>query len=78
MSSRLRETIELTPYLELGRGRDIGIAALMRALGWLPIAGPTFDSFLGRHVRQVCLERGHLRHTVLVLERLPSPGGQRS
>jgi tocopherol O-methyltransferase len=75
---RLRETIELTPYLELGRARDIGIAALMRALGWLPIAGPTFDSFLGGHALQVCLERGYLGHTVLVLERLTPASGQRS
>jgi SAM-dependent methyltransferase len=65
----LRETIELTPYLQLGRVRDLGIAALKHALGWLPVTGPTFDSMLGGHALQVGLKRGYLTHTALVFER---------
>jgi SAM-dependent methyltransferase len=65
-----REVVDLTPYLELGRARDLGIAVLMRALGWLPIATPRWSNLLGGHALQVCLQRAYVTHKLIVYERL--------
>src|SRR5690606_5167148 len=56
------ESIDLTPYLELGRPRDWGIALLMRTLGWLPIERSYWSMLYGGHALQVALQRGYLSY----------------
>lgn len=56
------ESIDLTPFLELGRPRDWGIALLMRSFGWLPIRGSYWSMLYGGHALQVALGRGYLSY----------------
>ncbi len=58
----LVEDVDLTDYLELGRPRDLAIAALMRALGWLPVTGSYWSMLYGGHALQVGLQRGYLSY----------------
>lgn len=62
-------TEDLTPYLELGRPRDLAVGALMRALGWLPPLNQYWLMLYGGHALQVCLKRGWIQHSFMVWKR---------
>lgn len=69
-----RESLDLTPMLELGRPRDYAIAALMRCLGWLPIRNSYWAMLYGGHALQHCLERRYLEYRFNVWQRSLSEG----
>jgi SAM-dependent methyltransferase len=54
--------IDLTPYLELRRPRDLWIAALVRLFGWLPLSDPRWLNLVGGHALQQCLSTGLVRY----------------
>lgn len=72
---RLREDLDLTPHLRLGRPRDRVIEALVRATGWLPWVGgrmvdiPFWANMIGGSALQTALSRGWAEYRLLVLER---------
>lgn len=66
---RHRETVDLTPYLEIRRPRDYAMGALMRCFGWLPIRGSYWSMLYGGHALQIGLKRGWIKHELLVWER---------
>lgn len=70
------ESIDLTPFLELGRPRDYGIALLMRTLGWLPIRGSYWSMLYGGHALQVALQRGYLSYLFTTWTRTERTGAQ--
>jgi len=63
------ETLDLTEWLELGRPRDLAIAALMRSFGWLPLRGQYWSMLLGGHALQVCLQKRWIEHRLVVWRR---------
>lgn len=62
-------TRDFSPFLELGRPRDIAIAALIRCFGWLPWKSTYFRMLYGGHALQLSLKRGWIKYLMLVLER---------
>ena len=63
------EDLDLTGYLELGRPRDLAIAALMRGIGWLPVRASYWAMLRGGHALQVALQRGYIRYLFSVWRR---------
>jgi cyclopropane fatty-acyl-phospholipid synthase-like methyltransferase len=64
-----RETLDMGPFLEIRRPRDYAMAALMRCFGWLPVKGSYWSMLYGGHALQLSLERGWIKHLVLVWQR---------
>jgi hypothetical protein len=52
------ETLDLTPWLELGRPRDRAIAAFVAAFGWLPLQRTPVAHVVGGSALQTCLRKG--------------------
>ncbi len=59
------ETVDLTPWLELGRPRDRVLAAFVRAFGWLPLHRTPFAHVTGGTALQTCLRRGWVRYVLM-------------
>lgn len=66
-------TLDLTDWLELGRPRDLAIAALMRSFGWVPLRGQYWSMLRGGHALQVCLHERWIEHRVVVWRRKAEP-----
>ena len=64
------DSVDLTPYLELGRPRDQLIAGLMRTLGWLPIRGEYWSMLYGGHALQVALQQGYMKYLFTTWRRI--------
>lgn len=64
-------TEDLTPFLELRRGRDRAIGALVRLLDWLPLDQARFDHLLGGNALQTCLANGWIGYDLAVFRRTP-------
>ncbi len=64
-----QKTIDLSPHVEIGRPRDHAVALLMRAFGWLPVAGSYWSMLRGGHALQLCLRRGWITHLFSVWRR---------
>ncbi|MGE3275468.1 MAG: cyclopropane-fatty-acyl-phospholipid synthase family protein [Vicinamibacterales bacterium] len=56
------ETMDLTPWLELGRPRDRLAAAFVALCGWLPLARTPLGHLVGGSALQSCLRRGWVRY----------------
>jgi ubiquinone/menaquinone biosynthesis C-methylase UbiE len=63
------ETLDLSAYLEIRRPRDYAMGALMRCFGWLPIESSYWSMLYGGHAVQLCLERGWIKHLLMVWPR---------
>ncbi len=66
----LRNTDDLTPYLELNRPRDIGIRILVKLLGWLPVDSPFWNNLLGGDALQRLLLGGDIKYLLLRFEKI--------
>lgn len=62
-------TVDLTPFLELRRGRDRVIGALVRLLDWLPLDQGCFDHLLGGNALQTCLANGWIGYDLAIFRR---------
>jgi SAM-dependent methyltransferase len=62
-------TIELTPWLELGRPRDRVVAALVAMFGWLPLEQSRFGMLAGGSALQTCLRRGWIGYDLMRFRR---------
>ena len=62
-------TLELSPYLELGRLRDRVIDVMSATLGRLPIRSPLLAPLLGGSALQTCLARGWIAYDFTVFRR---------
>lgn len=60
---------DLTPYLELGRPRDVAIRALVPLLRLLPLPFAWRDNFIGGNAIQECLRRGVIGYAFLEFTR---------
>jgi SAM-dependent methyltransferase len=56
------ETIDLTPYLQLGRPRDRAIAFLAGTVGWLPHLPPRLAPLIGGSALQRGLSKGWIAY----------------
>jgi SAM-dependent methyltransferase len=65
----LDRTLDLTPYLELGRSRDRLIRALVPLLRILPLPFAWRDNFIGGNAIQECLRKGYVRYCLVELRR---------
>jgi SAM-dependent methyltransferase len=65
----VERTLDLTPYLELGRGRDRLIRALVPLLRALPLPFAWRDNFIGGNAIQECLQKGYVRYCLVELRR---------
>jgi len=65
----LHTAMPLTPMLELGRPRDRLIKAFLAVFGWLPLHRTPLGHLVGGDALQTCLQRGWLRHDLLVFVR---------
>ena len=63
-------TIDLTPYLELGRPRDKAIALLVGLVGWVPAISDRLDYLVGGSALQTCLSRRWVGYELAVFRRL--------
>lgn len=63
------EERDLTPYLELGRPRDILIRGLVFLLGWLPVKTAFWKNLLGGDALQRLLKQGILGYRYILLRR---------
>lgn len=63
-------TIDLSPYLELRRGRDRMVEVLVALFGWLPLHATRFGYLLGGSALQTCLERGWIGYDLARFRRL--------
>ena len=63
-------TVDLSPYLELGRPRDRAIATLVALVGWLPPVAARFDHLLGGAALQTCLAKGWVGYELALFRRL--------
>lgn len=61
--------VDLTPYLELGRPRDMAIRALMSAFGWLPFTAPIWTNMRGGDALQICLRSGWIEYRLSTFRR---------
>jgi SAM-dependent methyltransferase len=62
-------TIDLTPFLEMGRPRDRAIAALASVLRRLPAYGSRLGPMLGGSALQACLAHGWIGYDFVVFRR---------
>jgi SAM-dependent methyltransferase len=62
-------TLDLSPYLELGRMRDRLIDVLAAIVGWLPIRSTLLAPLLGGSALQTCLARGWIAYDFTVFRR---------
>jgi SAM-dependent methyltransferase len=63
-------TIDLTPYLELGRLRDRVVDALAALTGWLPWYDTRAGYLLGGSALQTCLAKGWIGYDLALFRRL--------
>lgn len=68
---RLMRDEDLTPYVELGRPRDLVIAALVNVGRHLPLRSYRWRSLVGGHALQRGLVGGVFEHRMVVFEKLP-------
>jgi len=66
----LRNSEDLSPYLELNRPRDIGIRILVKLRGWLALDSPFWNNLLGGDALQRLLLRGHIKYLLLQFEKI--------
>jgi cyclopropane fatty-acyl-phospholipid synthase-like methyltransferase len=59
-------TTDLTPFLQLGRIRDLAIAASVVALKWLPFRPKNYDYVVGGDALQACLAKGWIGYELNV------------
>ena len=64
-------TTDLTPWLKLGRPRDLALAALRVPLGWLGAASPRVASLAGSAALHECLVNGWVAYELTVFRRNP-------
>jgi cyclopropane fatty-acyl-phospholipid synthase-like methyltransferase len=57
---------DLTPFLQLGRARDIAIAASVAVLKWLPFRPENYDYVAGGDALQACLAKGWIGYELNV------------
>jgi SAM-dependent methyltransferase len=62
-------TLDLSPYLELGRFRDRMISVLAASVGRLPIRSTRLAPLLGGSALQTCLARGWIAYDFTVFRR---------
>jgi SAM-dependent methyltransferase len=62
-------TIDLTPYLELGRVRDRAIGVGAAAIGWWPWLWDRLGPWTGGSALQTCLRRGWVGYDLVVFRR---------
>ena len=62
-------TVDLSPYLEIGRVRDRGINVLLTLLGWLPPGLTRFEHLQGGSALQKALARGWVAYDFAVFRR---------
>lgn len=62
----LAENVDLTPYLRVGRPRDVAISLLMRGFGWLPVRSRYWSMLYGGNALQVCRKRGWVKYYLAV------------
>lgn len=62
-------TVDLTPYLELGRPRDRVLSALMTPMSWLPWQSTRLDPLIGGTALQTCLANGWIQYTLNVFRK---------
>lgn len=60
---------DLTPYLQLGRWRDRGIAVMLAAMRLLRVNMGRVDDLSGGHALQTCLRHGWIRYELAVFRR---------
>jgi cyclopropane fatty-acyl-phospholipid synthase-like methyltransferase len=65
----LTQQIDLTPYLELNRPRDVLIRGLVGIGRYLPLTAPWWGNFLGGNALQRCLLSGAIEYRFLVFRR---------
>lgn len=63
------ETVDLTPWLELGRPRDHAIAALVALGRWLPLHRTRVAHLVGGSALQTCLRRGWVGYELVRLQK---------
>jgi tocopherol O-methyltransferase len=63
-------TTDLTPWLQLGRPRDLAINALMHLIGWLPLEHTRLGHLDGGRALQQGLQRGWLGYELVMFRRL--------
>ena len=63
-------TVDLSPYLELGRPRDRAIKLLLALAMWVHVRWSRFDHLQGGNALQECLARGWIGYDLVVFERL--------
>lgn len=66
----LKESLDLTRYIELRRPRDWAISALMRVLGWVPGMGSYFSMLRGGDALQLSLRKGWVQHRFVVWQKV--------
>jgi len=64
-------TLDLTPYLHIGRPRDRLVATFIALFGWLPLDGTRFGHLVGGSALQTCLARGWIGYDLALFRRLP-------
>ena len=62
-------TVDLSPYLELGRPRDRAIDGLVGLFGWFPLEGTWLHHLLGGTALQTCLKKGWIGYELAVFRR---------
>ena len=67
---RHESTMNLTPYLEIGRPRDRATAALVALVGWIPIVATRFDYLIGGSALQTCLAQGLIEYDLALFRRV--------
>jgi hypothetical protein len=55
-------TLDLTPYLELGRPRDRAIAAFAAAVGWMPLLSTRLAPLVGGSALQRAISKGWIAY----------------
>jgi cyclopropane fatty-acyl-phospholipid synthase-like methyltransferase len=64
----LTDNVDLTPYLELGRPRDVAIGVLVRVAALLGLDGPYLGSLRGGDALQRAMRSGALAYRLLTFE----------
>ena len=62
-------SVDLTPWLELGRPRDRAIAAFVSLFGWLPLERTRIAHVVGGSALQACLKRGWIGYDLICFRR---------
>ncbi len=68
----LDSTVDLTPWLELGRPRDRAIALFVALFGWLPLEATRIAHVVGGSALQTCLARGWVGYELNWFRRQPT------